>query len=378
MRRIALILAGAGIPLLFSACGDKEDYQARCRDLEERHRAEIARLTSRHESEAKEWRRQAYDYENRLAALRDRLGGKKGAPAVSAPPPPEKAPAAASALSEAAPEAVEAPAVSPVSAAAKIEAFANDYALQIEEGRREKFVRDFNAYAATLKPPAAGDAEGARERTLAELESRIASAASEREREELQRRQEAIRNVSAEDLPAVLAYYRGLDSFQELDELMDEYNISREELRSRGVEPPPRSSWGPEPREIAYNLKNFVDAYAPLTDPSRREEYRKDFADYLSGLASRPSDEEIQQKRTSLLAELETRAASETGVNPERLERRREFLRTAEPEILRRMIQGDSLQKLNALVEKYGIPANELRDSGVPIQRARTGGRPRR
>lgn len=378
MRRIALILAGAGIPLLFSACGDKEDYRARCRDLEERHRSEIARLTSRHEEEAKEWRRQANDYENRLAALRDRLGGKKGAPAVLAPTPPGKAPAPASAISEAAPEAVAAPAISPVSAAAKIKAFVNDYASRIEEGRREKFVQDFSAYAATLKPEGAGDAEGARERTLAELESRIATAASEREREELKRRQETIRNVSAEDLPAVLSYYRGLDSFQELDELMDEYNISREELRSRGVEPPPQNSWGPEPREIAYNLKNFVDAYAPLTDPSRREEYRKDFADYLSGLASRPSDEEIQQKRASMLAEIETRAASETGVNPERLERRKEFLRNAAPELLRRMIQGDSLQKLNALVEKYGIPADELRDSGIPIQRARTGARPRR
>ncbi len=378
MRRAVLILLGAGIPLLFSACGDKEDYQARCRDLEERHRAEIARLTSRHEAEAKKWRRQADDYENRLAALRDRLGEKKDASALARPLPAEKAPAVASAPSVAAPETVEAPERPPVSAAAKIEAFANDYASRIEEGRREKFVQDFAAYAATLKPEGAGDAEGARGRTLAELESRIAAAASEREREELKRRQETIRNASADDLASVLSYYRGLDSFQELDELMDEYNISREELRSRGVEPPPQNSWGPEPREIAYNLKNFVDAYAPLTDPSRREEYRKDFADYLSGLASRPSDEEIQQKRASMLAEIEARAASETGVNQERLERRKESLRNADPELLRRMLQGDSLQKLNALVEKYSIPADELRESGIPIQRARTGARPRR
>lgn len=378
MKRVVLILVGAGIPLFFSACGEKEDYRARCRDLEERHRAELARLTSRHEEEAKQWRRQADDYENRLAVLRDRLGGKKGVSAASGPTPAGQAPAGASALSEAEPETLAAPESPPVSAAAKIEAFANDYASRIEEGRREKFVRDFAAYAATLKPEGACDAEGARERTLAELESRIASAASEREREELKRRQETIRNASADDLEAVLSYYRGLDSFHELDELMDEYNISREELRSRGVEPPPQTSWGPEPREIAYNLKNFVDAYAPLTDPSRREEYRKDFADYLSGLASRPSDEEIQQKRVSLLAEIEARAASETGVNQERLERRKEFLRNADPELLRRMLQGDSLQKLNALVEKYSIPAAELRESGIPIQRARTGGRFRR
>ena len=121
MRRIALILAGAGIPLLFSACGDKEDYRARCRDLEERHRAEIARLTSRHEEEAKEWRRRADDYENRLAALRDRLGGKKDASVLASPIPAGKDLAVASALSVAAPETVEAPAISPVSAAAQTE-----------------------------------------------------------------------------------------------------------------------------------------------------------------------------------------------------------------------------------------------------------------
>jgi len=79
-----------------------------------------------------------------------------------------------------------------------------------------------------------------------------------------------------------------------------------------------------------------------------------------------------------MLAELEAQAASGEGANPERLERRMEYLRNADTEELRRMVRGDYLRELNTLVEKYNIPADELRQSGIPIQRARTGGRPRR
>jgi len=383
MKSLLCISALVCLGAFLSGCGDQEDYQARYLELRERHNAEIARLKVQHEQETKEWRRQIRAYEERLRALRGQLDrepvGVLGHRANRDPLPTAKDLAdGMNAQTGTVPESEATGALTGVPAAGLLEAFAKDYAPRIEESRREQFAKDFTAYVAELRKDGEGADAQTRDRMLEVLQTRIASAASEREREELKRRQETIRSASDEDLQDVLAYYQELDNFRELEQLMDEYGISREELRLKGIEPPPQNSWGPDTKEIAYNLKNFVDVYAPLTNPSEREQYRKDFAAFLSGLTSTPSDEQIRERRASMLAELEAQAASGEGANPERLERRMEYLRNADTEELRRMVRGDYLRELNTLVEKYNIPADELRQSGIPIQRARTGGRPRR
>lgn len=383
MKIFAPISALILLPLFFSGCGEKEDYQARYLELRDRHNVEIACLKTQHEQEAKEWRRQLGAYEERLGALRARLAEKKvvspgGSVAAGRSAAGEMTVVGTNVQTGSMPEIEAEGAIAGDPAAELLDAFIKDYASRVDESKREKFTRDFTAYAAELEKAAQATEEQVRERMLEDLESRMASAASEREREELKRRQEAIRNASDDDLADVLAYYQELDNFRELEQLMDEYNISREELRSRGIEPPPQNSWGPDAKEIAYNLRNFVDAYAPLTNPAEREQYRKDFAAYLSGLTSSPSDEQIQERRASMLADLEAQASSGEGVNQARLERRMEFIRNADPEALRRMVRGDYLRELNALVERYNLPADDLRQSGIPIQRARAAGRPRR
>jgi hypothetical protein len=213
---------------------------------------------------------------------------------------------------------------------------------------------------------------------LGSLQSKLAAATSEREQEELKRRLETIQNVPDEDLAQVLVYYQQLDDYRDLERLMDEYNISREELRLRGVEPPPQDTWGPDAKEIAYNLKKFVEAYTPLTNPAQREEYRQDFETCLSALTSRPTDEQVRQRQVQMLDELEERAATASEEEKARLERRMQALRNADPDDARRMVQGQNLRELNQLVEKYGIPADELRRSGVLLPRVRSPGRPRR
>jgi len=268
MKSLLCISALVCLGAFLSGCGDQEDYQARYLELRERHNAEIARLKVQHEQETKEWRRQIRAYEERLRALRGQLDrepvGVLGHRANRDPLPTAKDLAdGMNAQTGTVPESEATGALTGVPAAGLLEAFAKDYAPRIEESRREQFAKDFTAYVAELRKDGEGADAQTRDRMLEVLQTRIASAASEREREELKRRQETIRSASDEDLQDVLAYYQELDNFRELEQLMDEYGISREELRLKGIEPPPQNSWGRTPRRSLTTSRTLSTSTLP-------------------------------------------------------------------------------------------------------------------
>jgi len=330
----------------------------------------------------REYKRKVISYEAELAELRRDLASARRttrhegaaraaeAPALASPVTREKSAATAPSSRSSPPAGAKAE----PDAAALVEQFAKEFQESVEEGRREQFQADLKAYAAELRARMSeADIIQRKARAVEILQEQIAAATDVRERESLERRMEKIQAASPEDLPGVLSYYEEMDTFQELNRLMDEYNISREDLREYGIEPPPRRRWGPDAREIAWNLGRFVENYAPLVDQSVRDQYRRDFESYLNTLSSKPTEADLLQKRNQMLGRLQEEYNAAGEEDRARIKRQMERVERYSAERLRRQIESDNLRALRDLAEKYDLPRSEMRQSGVwaPTDRRR-------
>lgn len=365
-----------------AGCGGREADEKRLDEIREKSRKELARLESR----LKEYDSRVREYESEIASL-------KGELAVFRADRSEEAPPAAPAAEPSPPALREAAAVIPTvqdrrTAAAPaggeqepgidslVAEFTTEYGASVEKGSRERFKSDFEAFAASMKARQEGEpAPISREEALENLRDRIAAATDPREKAILEQRLQRIEGASEADLPGVLDYFDRLDSNQRLRELMDEYNISRKDLAEFGIEPPPRSNWGPDVREIADNLESFVDLYAPVVEEGMREQYRGDFNEYISKLNRIWSEGELNVKREEMISSIREQYATATEENRARLERRVRRLEGASPERLRQIVQYETLREMNLLADKYGIPRSELRQSGIYFPRRRSSGR---
>jgi len=200
---------------------------------------------------------------------------------------------------------------------------------------------------------------------VAQLREQIGGETDEREARRLQGRLDRLENAAEEDLGGILDYYYALDEIRGLNVLMARYNISREELRQAGIEPPPRRNWGPDVLEVAFNLDNFVRLYEPVVAEDTRDGYREEFNDYLVRMTTRPSDEEVLQRRDQMLVELEQRSAASNERESQRIAARIERVQNADLNSIRRRMQFETLGELYGLVQKYDIPRAELREAGV-------------
>lgn len=373
---LALLLAAPG-------CGKRADYQARLTELQEKHRKELAGLEAKYNT-------QIESYKQRLAAGEKELLAKSGemaevkrqlaqqrtqplTPAADAAKQEKNARAAAGKAQAGAGGAAET--VPPMAKnLSLLEQFTLEYENGIDEARRERYRKDLGSFLAGLRAQARGEpAPQRKEKALGELREKIAAETDEDERQELATRMEKIKGASAEDLEGVLNYYQQLDNNAELGWLMEEYDISRDELRDYGIAPPPRTRWGPEAKEIVNNLNAFVDGYAPLVPAEQREQYRKDFNDAISSLSTRPTDEQVLQKKSQMLADLQAQyaAAEEGGKN--RIQRRIQRLESTDVDSLRRRVQMENARGIRDIAEKYGIPHSELRQAGVTAPHTRRG-----
>jgi hypothetical protein len=367
---LTVILAAGG-------CRKKEDYRERYLELRKRHKEQIALLTARHKSERQQQEKEIDRYRSDLSALKKKLSrteelrGRGGA--LSRTRSPLEQAAAVETPSEEPESPPGIPAGTPFPSPGEVEAlerFLEEYAPRVDTGKVEKFKEDFSAYIARRREePAVTTAAERRESALEDLGRKLDETTDDRERGELERRIEKIENAGEDDLAGVLDYYRKMDDFRELHRLMDEFNISRGDLIESGVTPPPQDSWRPDPRDTAYNLRRFVESYEPLTDESRRDQYREDFQQYLDKLVARPSDGEALRRRDQLVDELKAGLENASAEERTRLERRIERIRNSGVEELRSMVVAEKLRELGDLVEKYGLPRDELRQSGVLLRR---------
>ncbi|MDP8248922.1 MAG: hypothetical protein P9M00_12340 [Candidatus Tritonobacter lacicola] len=366
-------------------CGEKEDYKARFLELREQHKKEIDRLKTQQKEEHKAYEQKLGSYETELGALREKLDVveehlDKTKKAAGASPDvltagQEKAEEETVRVDEESwpPADIESSAVSPPGENDyMLEWFARSYEPFIAGEMREEYRKDFGDYIAGLREQSAAELSlDRKEKMLSGLQEQIAQTTDDGERELLEGRMEKIQNADEEDLEGVIDYYQTLDNIDGLNNLMEKYNISREELREAGVTPPPRDNWWPEAKEIAYNLNKFVSKYEPLMDEGRREQYSKDFSDYITDLTAHRTDEQVLQKRDQMIMEMEEDYKAASDREKQRLERRMRRLQNSDTDSLRRWIQIDGLRELNQMVEKYDIPGSELRQSGVWIPRRR-------
>jgi len=370
---LAAILAAA------SGCGNGEREAAKLRELNERHRKEIAALNAERKAAADQYEKRLQWYEgeiNRLKAKlvatnetlnKERAAAKNaGGPANSAGAKPGKAASS--------PEAAEGSSPSPANpvpegAGVKLEDFENSHAALLDPALGEQFKKEMAAYMARLNPPAAPiPLQKRKEMMLADVQAELDATPDEREKELLQRKAEKIQDASEEDLAGVLDYYQDLENNRTLDELMERYGISRNELVEYGIAPPPMTYRGADTVEAAYNVRKFMEKYEPLTDSGVREQYVKDFNDYLSRLSQSPTEAEITQRRDEMILNLQQRRSSASGRYAERLERRIQSLQEGNVRSVSRRIQSEKIREINDLAQKYGIPANELRQSGIRVR----------
>jgi hypothetical protein len=374
----------AVLALFFTApgCGKKSDDQARFTRLQEEHRKEIAALEARHAAQIEGYRRQLADREKELLAkssemaeAKRRLSERPATPAAAAPKREQKAKAAAEKAASPKEDAAETAQPEPPPMAKNLsllEQFTIEHENEIDEGRKERYQKELGSFLAKLREQAQNEpALQRKERTLGELREKIEAETDADEREELENRMEKIENASAEDLAGVLDYYQRLDNNAELSHLMEEYNISRDELWDYGITPPPRTRWGPEIKEVAANLNAFVDDYAPLVPEDQREQYRKDFNDVVSNLSKRPTDEQVLQRKNQMLADLRARYAAADESSRDRLQWRIERLESRSLDSLRRRVQMENAREIRGIAEKYGIPRSEMYQSGVMVSRRR-------
>jgi hypothetical protein len=367
-----LALAAA---LGIAGCGKTDDYRQRYYELQEQTRRKISDLDAARRADLTRYEQRLIGYEAELRRLKAELSAAKQFPAAKETPAGRSpTPAPGQAQGKDSPARAIAALAAPGDAASceeatvasLLEQFMQDYEGTIDEGRRAQFRNDLAAYIARLKEqPGAVPVPQRKDARLRDLRTRLESATNDRERELLQSRIGSIENASAEDLPGVLDYYQRLDSIQSLNRIMEEYDIPRDELSAAGIEPPPRNTWQPEAREIAGNLKDFVDRYEPLAPPEQRAQFREEFDACAANLAARPSDAQVAVRRDAMLGDLRTQAAAASGRQQERINRRIQQLESGSLDSVRRRIQEEKLAEVAALADKYGIPRQDLRESGV-------------
>jgi hypothetical protein len=387
-RKIVAATAISTLIVMSAGCGEKTDYRERLLKLQEQSKKELAKMEATYKAEIVSYKQKLALNEkelrskvDELAEARRRLAGGRARPAMAARPSLATAEkeAKGAAVKPAAPSEVpevKAPAGSPdlPKEISLIEQFMLDYGDSIEEGRREQYQKDFAALLAQLRAQAQVEPAARRkERFLAGLREKIEAATDEEEKQSLENRMEKIKNASGEDLEGALDYYQRLDNNNYLNWLMDEYGISRDEMSSYGITPPPRTSWGPDIKEITYNLNSFVADYAPLIAEEQRAQYQKDFNDLLGDLSTRPTDAQVIQRKNQMLADLQARYAAAPENEKQRIERRIQRLEGSDIDSLRPRIQMDKARAIYELSEKYGIPRSELRESGVMVRGWRRG-----
>jgi hypothetical protein len=384
--RTTSIVVTALIALLFTApgCGKKGDYQPRLTKLQEDHRKEIAGLEAKYTAQIEGYKQQLVDREKELLAksgelaeAKRQLSEQRMLPVTSAAVPEQKQKAKAAAEKPAAQTEGASDAAQPepppmAKGLSLLEQFTLEYEKGIEEGRKESYRKDLGSFLAMLRAQAQNEpAPQRKDKMLGELRKKIETETDEDEREEIENRMEKIQSASAEDLEGVLNYYQQLDNNADLGRLMEEYNISRDELRDYGITPPPRTRWGPEIKEVTTNLNAFVEDYEPLVPEEQREQYRKDFNDAISNILKRPTDEQVLQRKNQMLTDLQARYSAADEHRKYRIQRRIERLESRDLDSLRRMVQMEKARELRNITEKYGIPRSELYQSGVRIPRWR-------
>lgn len=367
-------------------CGDKTDRDEQILELQKKSIKEIDDLKAKHKAQINSYEQKLSYYEGELTLLREELTAKekllgkakavlKPAPkpikAVERKRPEEKATKAAEAI-KTPKEVVDLAEPTPVGMDYTLESFVDKYEASIGESSREQYRKDFDTFVAQLKEQSKGvPALKRKEKMLQDLQGKIDSATGEREAEQLEARMKKIENASETDLAGVLDYYQELDNIQELNQLMEKYNIPRARLIEEGIMPPPRSSWRPNMADIAYSLESFVERYEPLTGEEQRDQYKKDFSDYIDSLTTTLSDKQVLQRRDQMLVDLQARYETASDREKRRLDRRMRRLEDSDMDRLRRRMQYDQLRDLNDLAEKYNIPISELRQSGVRVRRRR-------
>ena len=375
----AAALLALAAALLAAGCGKPDDYRPRYFSLREETRRKIADLDAARRADRARYEQRLIGYEAELRRRRAELAAARQFPAGADAPgiPPRASPQAQDSASPAQALAALAEPVDPAAeeeetVASLVEAFIQDYEGLIDEGRRARFRSDFSAYLALLRDDThALPASQRKDAALRDLRARAEAATSERERLQLRERISMIEGASAEDLPGVLDYYHRLDGIQTMNRLLDEYEIPREELAAAGIEPPPRSSWQPEAREVAVNLRSFAEQYEAFIPSGMREQFRRDSAACVAALSARPSDEEVVARRNAMLSDIRERAAAAGPERQERFTRRIRELETGSLDAVRERMQAERLNEVSALVEKYSIPRHELRESGVWYQQRR-------
>lgn len=386
--RVKNIALATLLALIFTApgCGKREDYRARLAQLQEEQRRETAGLEAKYNAQIESYKQRLADREKELLAKSGELAEVKkqisqqparSAAAADAAKQEQRAKAAAAkpdgGMGGAA--GTPQPKLPPMAKELSLlEQFTLEYENGIEDGRKEIYQKELGSLLANLRAQAQNEpAPQRKEKALNELREKIAAETDEDARQELENRMGKINNASAEDLEGVLNYYRQLDNNAELSRLMDEYNISRDELRDYGITPPPRTRWAPELKEVTNNLNSFVEDYASLVPEDQREQYRKDFNDVLSNMLTRPTDDQVIQRKNQMLADLQTRYASADERNKDRIQRRIQRLESTDLDGLRRRMQMENSRGIGDLAEKYGIPRDELYQSGVMPPRTRRG-----
>ena len=135
------------------------------------------------------------------------------------------------------------------------------------------------------------------------------------------------------------------------------------------------------PQEMDRRLTLLVQNFAPkIEDAVKRQQFEADVQQLRQSVASPSSVDELYQRRT---AELTAR------LNEEQDQRRRQFierelssLQTASAEDLQQRFERyqreDTMRQVRELQEKYDIPSETLRDSGIPSMGRGPGGFPGR
>lgn len=270
--------------------------------------------------------------------------------------------------------------------AERLQSLVEDLARYMDEEQAAEFTKAFNKFIEDLKVDESSiPVSERRANLLNKLQEDMAGTQNEYQKRMIQKRIDAINNASEEDLPGILAYYQKLDDIQNLNQLMREFNIGRDELISAGMDPPPRSQMGPDPLELAVNLDSFADAYTPFIPQEKREQFTEQVADYLDGLTRWRNSEEIQQYKeysyNKTQAEYQKSLndlAASTGLDEqarqERInrlasyyEKQLERIQDSSDSRIRRMMQFDQMGELRNLLGEYDIPSDDLREYGVMI-----------
>jgi len=358
-------------------CGKRDQGQDNLRALEEKHAKEIARLEEMHRSRVKNYDQLLAARDAELRELRDQLAAAKhSAAGARAPQPgsPARSPAAASAQRPqpplvapvAPPSAEEAGASASGNEFDLLQQFAEEYTHSLQGSDREQFGKDLQALIALLKAPS-GDTPPIqrKEAMMRDIQDKISASTDGREKASLENRLKRIEGASEADLPGVLNYFQKMDTINGLNQFMRDYNISREELADHGIEPPPQNSFRLNPKEVANSLKGFVEDYAPLVDPTQREQYRNDFDSLATNLSRRLTDEEVMQGKDRMIKDLQASSATAPENEQQRIKNRIARLETSDVTTLRPRLQFQMLRDIGALATKYNIPDSELRQTGV-------------